>query len=46
MFERLGFINEQLYEVELAKSEIEQKELNIVGFCILQYAKLRMLELY
>ena len=42
-FKRLDHINDQLYEVELAKAEIEQKELIIVGFFILQYAKLRML---
>ena len=35
-----------MYEVELAKAQIEQKEPAIVGFFILQYAKLRMLELY
>ena len=35
-----------MYEVELAKAEIEHKEPIIVGFFILQYAKLRMLELY
>ena len=34
------------YEVELAKAEIEHKETIIVRFFILQYAKLRMLELY
>ena len=38
MFKRLGCINDQLYEVELNKSEIEHKELNIVGllFCSLK----------
>ena len=35
-----------LYEVELAKAQIEHKEPIIVRFFILQYAKLRMLELY
>ena len=35
-----------LYEVEVAKTEIEHKELIMVVFFILQYAKLRMLELY
>ena len=43
---RLGHINDQLYEVELAKSEIEHEEPNIVGFVMLQYAKLKNLELY
>ena len=36
----------KLYEVELVKSEIEHREPIIVGFFILQYAELRMLELY
>ena len=45
-FKRLNHINDQLYEVELAKAEIEHRQPIIVGFCILQYAKLRMLELY
>ena len=45
LFKRLNFINDQLYEVELVKSEIEHQEPIIVGFFILQYAKLRMLEL-
>ena len=42
----ISTINDQLYEVELAKSEIEHKEPICVGFFILQYAKLRLLELY
>ena len=45
-FKRLDHINDQLYEVELAKAEIEHREPIIVGFFILQYAKHRMLELY
>ena len=45
-FKRLNFITSQLYEVELVKSEIEHREPIIVGFFILQYAKLRMLEFY
>ena len=45
-FKRLDHINDQMYEVELAKAEIEHREPIIVGFFILQYAKLRMLELY
>ena len=44
-FKRLDYINDQLYEIELAKAEIEHREPIIVGFIILQYAKLRMLEL-
>ena len=46
LFKRLNCINDNLYEVELAKAEVEHKEPIIVGFFILQYAKLRMLELY
>ena len=46
MLKRLNHITDQLYEVELVKSEIEHREPIIVGFFILQYAKLRMLELY
>ena len=46
MFKRLNYLSDQLYEIELAKPEIEHKEPIIVGFFILQYAKLRMLELY
>ena len=42
----LDHINDQLYEGELANTEIEHREPNIVGFFILQYGKLRMLELY
>ena len=45
-FKRLNFITDQLYEAELAKSGIELRKSIIVGFFILQYAKLRMLELY
>ena len=44
-FKRLDHIIDQLYEVELAKAEIEHRKPIIVGFFILQYAKLRMLEL-
>ena len=39
-------MNNSLYEVELAKAQLEQKEPIIVGFFILQYEKLRMLGLY
>ena len=46
LFKRLDYINDQLYEVELTKAEIEHIEPIIVGFFILQYAKLRMVELY
>ena len=46
MFKRPNHITDQLYEVELVKTEIEHREPIIVGFFILQYAKLRMVELY
>ena len=46
LFKRLDHVNNSLYEVELAKAQIEHKEPIIVGFFNLQYAKLRMLELY
>ena len=46
IIKRLDHINDQLYEVELATAEIDHREPIIVGFFILQYAKLRMLELY
>ena len=45
LFEGLDHMNKSLYDVELAKAQIEDKEPIIVGFFILQYAKLRMLEL-
>ena len=46
LFKKLDHVNNSLYEVELAKAQIEHKEPIIVEFFILQYAKLRMLELY
>ena len=46
LFKKLGLLNNSLYEVELAKAEVEHKEPILVGFFILQYIKLRMLELY
>ena len=46
LFKRLDQINDQLYEAELAKAEIEHREPIIVEFFILHNAKLRMLELY
>ena len=46
LFKRFNFITDQLYDVELVKSEIKHREPIVVGFFILQYAKLRMLELY
>ena len=46
LFKKLDHVNNSMYEVELAKAQIEHREPIIVGFFILQYAKLRMLELY
>ena len=46
MFKRLNHITNQLYEVQLVQSEIEHREPITVGFFSLQYAKLRILELY
>ena len=46
LFKKVDDVNNSLYEVELAKAQIEHREPIIVGFFILQYAKLRMLELY
>ena len=45
-FKRLNIAAKDLYEVELVESTMEHREPLIVGFFILQYAKLRMLELY
>ena len=45
-FKRLNVVAKDLFEVELVRSTIEHREPIIVGFFILQYAKLRMLELY
>ena len=46
LFKKLNTVDTDLYEVELLKSTIEHREPIIVGFLILQYAKLRMLELF
>ena len=46
LFKKQDLVNNSLYEVELAKAQIEHREPIIVGFFILQYAKLRILELY
>ena len=46
LFKILNNVSTDIYEVELAKSTVEHREPIIVGFFILQYAKLRMLELY
>ena len=41
LFERLNLITDQLYEVELVKSEIVHREPIVVGLFILQHAKVR-----
>ena len=46
VFRRLNSVSTDIYEVELVKSTVEHRDPIIVGFFILQYAKLRMLELY
>ena len=46
LFKQLQYINDSVYEVEHVKAEIEHREPIFVGFFILQYTKLRMLELY
>ena len=46
LFKMLDHMNNSLYEVEITKAQIEHKKPNIVGFIILQYAELQMLELY
>ena len=46
LFKRLNFITNQMYEVEFVKSEIDHREPILVGFFILQDAKLRVLEFY
>ena len=45
LFKRPNSITDHLYEAELVESEIEHRKPIVVGFFILQYAKLRMLEL-
>ena len=46
LFKKLDHVNNSLYEAELAKAQVEHKEPILVGFLILQNAKLRTLELY
>ena len=46
LFKRLITVEKDFYGVELLKSTIEHSEPIIVGFFILQYANLRMLEVY
>ena len=46
LFKKPNHVKNAIYEVELATTDIEHKELIIVGYFILQYAKLRMFELF
>ena len=46
MFKTFTEVCDDVYEVGMAKKRIEHKEAIVIGFFILQYAKLRMLELY
>ena len=46
MFKRFNHITDQMYDLELFNSEIEHRKPILVGFFILQYAKLKILELY
>ena len=46
MFKRFNHFTDQLYELQLVKSEIKHRKPIILGFIILQDAKLRKLELY
>ena len=46
LFKRINRVSKELYKVELVKLKMHHREPIIVGFFILQYAKLRMLELY
>ena len=45
-FKNLNVLPSSIYEVEMVKSEVNHKEPIIVGFFILQYAKLTMLQLF
>ena len=45
-FRKLEEVTSNVFEVNSARNKIEHREPIIVGFFILQYAKLRMLELY
>ena len=44
LFKRLNTVEKDLYDVELLKSTIEQREPIIFGFFILHYAKLSSTE--
>ena len=44
-FKTMNELPEQIYEVEMSRSRINHKEPKIIGFFILQFAKLTMLQL-
>ena len=46
LFKKLHHVNNSMYEVKLPETQVKHKEQIIVRFLILQYAKLRTLELY
>ena len=46
LFKQLDHVNNSLFEVDLAKAQIDHKEPIFVGLFILQNVKLRILELY
>ena len=45
LFKKLDYGNKSLFDVELAKAEIERKKPIIVRFLILQYANLQLVAL-
>ena len=45
-FNKPNHLNHQLYDKEIAKVEVKQKEPGIVGFFMFQNTKLRMSELH
>ena len=45
-FKKLNHLNDNLYEAESVKADVEHRKPINVGFLILQHAKIRMLELY
>ena len=45
-FMNLNAVTDDVYEIQTCKTTIDHREPIVVGFFILQYAKLRMLELY
>ena len=45
-FKNLNVLPSSIYEVEMVKPEVNHKEPIIVGFFILQYGKLTMLQMF